>query len=70
MISAPEKITVSQKAFASLQAHAALHGITVLESTDDRGRVVYIATRWALTKELPTLAALHAWLEQVTGRRV
>lgn len=57
------------KLFATLQAHAAMNGITVLQSTDDHDRPIYVATRWALCKHFNTLAALHDWLEQVTGKR-
>jgi len=50
------------KAFATTQARAALAGITLSALQNDSGRTVFIASRWALTREFADLKALSAWL--------
>lgn len=55
------------KKFETLRAECALAGVALVASCDERGRAVYIVSRWALTKELPDLAAVDAWLQRVTG---
>lgn len=56
-----------RKRFATLQARAALAGVTVWQSQGDHGRPSYIATKWALTKEFADLDALDTWLARVLG---
>jgi len=58
---------VHPKTFATQQARAALHGITVHELRDDRGEPEYVATRWFLTKAFSSIGELTAWLDRVTG---
>lgn len=58
------------KRFATAQALAALHGVTLHHVDGDAGRPIYIATRWAMTKQLDTLLEVDSWLQQVTGKRV
>lgn len=55
------------KRFATLQARAALSGITLHRIEGDLSPVVYIATKWALTRELRDLDAVKKWLDRVTG---
>ena len=55
------------KRFENLRARAALAGVVLLQSTDDRGLPVYVLTRWALTQSLPDLDAVTAWLDRVAG---
>ncbi|MEJ8850480.1 hypothetical protein [Variovorax rhizosphaerae] len=50
---------------STLQARAALRGVVVIRSTTDNGRPCWIATRWALTKQLDSLLELSAWLDRV-----
>jgi hypothetical protein len=57
------------KLLATLRARAALAGITLYESTDDRDDRTYVVSRWALTRQLDSLDAVAAWLDQVTGAR-
>jgi hypothetical protein len=52
------------KTFATTQARAALAGITLSALQNDTGRTVFIASRWALTREFPDLKAVCAWLEE------
>ncbi len=60
--------THPDKAFATAQARAALAGVSLHRQEDDRGREVFIASRWAMTRELPDLAAVEAWLDRVEGK--
>lgn len=63
----PGADTPQAKHFATLQARAALHGITLIQSTDDRDRPLYVASRWALTRDFDSLLAVSQWLDRVTG---
>ena len=60
------------KPFANLQAVAALHGVALDQVEGDNGQPLYIATRWAMTKQLETLQLqeVAAWLSMVTGKKV
>lgn len=53
------------KAFATLQAQAALMGFRLDRIETDAGAQAFIVTRWALTKELATLDAVRDFLQQV-----
>lgn len=55
------------KRFATLQARCALAGVSLHQLENDRGNVVYIVSRWALTRELADLDAVANWLDRVTG---
>lgn len=57
------------KAFQNLRAAAALKGIALIATTDDRERPMYVASRWALCKSFDSLDAVGVWLEFVTGRK-
>lgn len=57
-----------EKRFATLQANAALNGVTLHCIDGDFGRPVYIASRWAMTKQLSTLDDIDSWLQMVTGK--
>ena len=59
--------STAAKRFATAQALAALHGVTLHQLEGDDGRPVFIATRWAMTKQLDSLDAVDAWLARVTG---
>lgn len=58
------------KAFHTLQARAALNGVALHRLKDDRGRELFIVSRWALTRELPDLESVSRWLDMVTGTKV
>ena len=55
------------KAFSSMVARAALAGVTLSTIDDDHGEMVYIVSRWAMTRELYDLDAVAAYLDRVTG---
>jgi hypothetical protein len=61
---------MTTKPFANLQAVAALHGVALHQIEGDNGQPLYIATRWAMTKQLDTLPEVAAWLSMVTGKKV
>ena len=58
----------SSKVFATLQARAALVGVALSRIQDDRGNEVFIASKWALTKQLATLAEVEQLLVRVGGQ--
>lgn len=68
MITATDKEQDAAKRFANLRARAALSGVEVYTTTDDRGAPLYVCVKWALTKHLQTLDALAAWLAMVDGK--
>jgi hypothetical protein len=58
---------MSSKQFETLRARAALAGISLIESRDERGAPEYVASRWALTKAFASLAGVAAWLDLAAG---
>ncbi len=54
------------KRLANLKARAALAGVT-LHTAIENGVMIYIVSRWYLTKVLDTIGAAESWLDQVTG---
>jgi hypothetical protein len=54
----------ARKWFATLQASAALYGITVSHSQANEGSEVFHVSRWSFTKELPDLAAVERFLAE------
>lgn len=58
------------KRFATLRAIAALSGVTLFRMEGDLQSVVYIATRWAMTKQLDSLDEAATWLSRVAGKAV
>lgn len=66
---APPPDAAGRKWLATLQACAALRGISVGQREDDSGRVVFFVSRWGFVKELTDLAAVERLLA-VQGVRV
>lgn len=60
--------TSETKRLANLKARCALVGVELYQSSDDRGRPLYVAVKWALTKHLESLEALAAWVAMVDGK--
>lgn len=58
------------KRFATAQALAALHGVTLYRIDGDFGRPIYCATRWAMTRQLDDMDQVEAWLQMVTGKKL
>lgn len=61
--------THPDKAFATLRARAALQGVTLYRTEDERGIERFIVSKWALTRELTDLQAVEAWLDRLEGRK-
>ena len=65
-----EQVRVAEvdKRIATARARVALLGgvLHVIES--DRGRPIFIVSRWCLTKELADIEAVEAWLARVEAR--
>ena len=64
---------IDDKTWATLQARAALAGVQLQRFHEEDGRTIYIATRvdWAVTRQIDSLDALHAFLaraEAVSAR--
>ena len=57
-----------RKRFATLQARAALAGVALSRTEDDRGHEVFIASKWALTKQLASLAEVEDLLARIGGQ--
>ena len=57
----------TDKLFATVQARCALAKVTLHQLENDHGRIVFIVSRWALTRELANLDAVASWLDRVTG---
>ena len=57
----------TDKLFATVQARCALAEVTLHQLENDHGRMVFIVSRWALTRELANLDAVASWLDRVTG---
>ncbi len=55
------------KTFATLRARAALVGVSLVKSTDDRDRPVFIASRWTMTRQLDTIEDVERFLKLVGG---
>jgi hypothetical protein len=55
------------KQLETLRARAALVGVVLVESRNDKEQPVYVGTREALTQELASLEAVSAWLDRVAG---
>jgi len=58
-----------QKALETCRARAALLGIALHVIDGDDGRPLFVATRWALTKNFADLAEVEAWLDRVGGKQ-
>lgn len=60
-------MSAADKLFATVQARCALAGVSLHQLENDRGDVVFIVSRWALTRELADLDAVASWLDRVLG---
>ncbi len=54
-----------RKRESNLIANAALRGIAIVRIEDDYGKTVYIASRYALTRQLDNLDDAERFLEQI-----
>lgn len=56
-----------RKAYASLQARAAIAGFALRRFDGEDGRPVFLVSRWNLTRDLHTLDDVAAWLDRASG---
>ena len=57
------------KAWATLQARAALMGVSLVRTTDDRDFEVFVASRWSLTRQLDSVGEVEHFLRRIGGSR-
>lgn len=62
-------LPLDDKTFATLQAKAALIGVSLVRSTDERGREVFIVSKWALCRQLDSAESVEQLLAQMNGDR-
>ncbi len=60
---------LDDKLFATLQARAALIGVSLIRSEDERGHEVFIVSKWAMTRELSNSTDVEHLLERIGGER-
>jgi hypothetical protein len=60
--------THDDKRFTTLRAQYALKAHELHRSTKDDGTTVYVATKWALTRELASLDEAEDFLRRIGGR--
>jgi hypothetical protein len=63
----PATLGENEKRISTAAARAALLGGSLVHSLDDRGRPVYILTRWAYTREFQDLGAVERVLDVMGG---
>jgi hypothetical protein len=56
-----------RKSFATLRARFAIAGHSLSRTTAPDGSIVYLATRWGLVRQLPTIEAATAFLLRIGG---
>lgn len=62
----PEAVA-ADKTFATLQARAALAGVALSRLDDDRGKPMFVASKWALTRQLASLEEVASFLTKIGG---
>lgn len=62
-----ELTDAERKAWATVQARAALAGITATLIDTDDGRPQLICSKWSLTRAFETAAQAGEWLDRVVG---
>lgn len=58
---------IDPKAFATLQAKAALLGVALVRSTDEAGREVFIASKWAMCRQFDAVDEVERLLARMAG---
>ena len=57
----------TEKAFSTWQAKFAMHGHALYRTASADGAILYLAARWGMTRELPTLDAVAKFYAQIGG---
>lgn len=58
---------LDEKAFATLQAKAALVGVALVRSQDEVGREVFIASKWAMCRQFDSVDEVDRLLARMAG---
>lgn len=58
---------LNEKAFATLQAKAALQGVTLVRIVGEQGRDVFIASKWAMSRQFENIEQIDQLLERMSG---
>ena len=58
---------LDDKAKSTLVARAALVGAVLHITEDDRGRPLFVVSKWALTRSMGTVDEVEAWLRRAGG---
>lgn len=56
------------KRLANLRARAALQGVELHVTTDDRGMPLYCGVKWAMCKHMHSLDDVAEWVQRIDGR--
>ena len=59
--------SATEKDFSTLRAMAAMRGHQLHRSNPADGPLTYWATRWGVTRELPTIEDVRAFVRQIGG---
>jgi len=57
--------SANDKEFSTLRAQAALRGHGLHRSSPQDGPVIYWVTRWGVTRDLPNIDAVRAFIRQI-----
>lgn len=60
---------LDDKTYATLQARAALAGVSLVRSTDERGQEVFVISKWAMCRQLDTVESVEQLLARMSGER-
>lgn len=58
---------LNEKAFATLQAKAALQGVTLVRIVGEQGRDAFIASKWAMSRQFENIEQIDQLLERMSG---
>ncbi|MDO8262192.1 MAG: hypothetical protein Q7T21_03095 [Gallionella sp.] len=61
------EFTPDQKRLATLRARAAMAGVVLHAIEGDCGEMIYIFSRWSMTRQLESIESAERWLDGVTG---
>jgi len=55
------------KTIATLKARAALVGVVLHAIEDDRGAPLFVASKWAMTRQMTSIAEVESFLRGIGG---
>lgn len=63
------QLRLDPKRIQTLKAHAALAGVVLLVIEDDRGAPLFIASKWAMTRQMHSVAEVESFLQRLAGAK-